>query len=162
MTMKTLKIELKWALIFIASLLLWMLLERITGLHDEYIHLHQYVTLLYAIVAILIYVLALKDKRKNGYAGSASYSQLFKSGLIMTLIITALSPLTQYIVSEEITPDYFNNVVAYSVESGYFESMEQAEAEFNLENYILTSTVWALVMGIATTAIVSIFLQKKK
>ncbi len=157
-----LKIEIRWALIFILSLLLWMLLERLLGLHDEHIDLHQYITMLYAIVAIVIYVLALKDKRKNAYSGSASYSQLFKSGLIITLIITAFSPLTQYIISEVITPDYFTNVITYSVESGYYKSVEQAEAEFNLENYILTSTIWAFVMGLATTAIVSIFLKSKK
>ncbi|WP_019038488.1 DUF4199 domain-containing protein [Psychroflexus tropicus] len=157
-----LKVEIKWALIFILSLLLWMLLERLLGLHDEYIDLHQYITMLYAIVAIVIYVLALKDKRKSAYSESASYSQLFKSGLIITLIITAFSPLSQYIISEVITPDYFTNIITHSVESGYYESVEQAKAEFNLENYILTSTIWAFVMGLATTAIVSIFLKNKK
>lgn len=31
------KIEIKWAVIFIAMSLLWMVLEKLTGLHSTYI-----------------------------------------------------------------------------------------------------------------------------
>lgn len=36
--MKRYSIEVKWAFIFIGSLLIWMLLEKWAGLHDTYIH----------------------------------------------------------------------------------------------------------------------------
>lgn len=158
--MKTYKIEIKWAFIFIASLLLWMLLEKWAGLHDEYIHLHQYITMLYGIVAIVIYSLALIDKRKRFYEGKMSYKQGFMAGLIMTLIITAFSPLTQWIISEVITPYYFENVITHTVETGYYKNLEEAEANFNLENYILQSTIFTFIMGVITTAIVAIFIKK--
>jgi hypothetical protein len=38
--MKTLKIEIKWALIFVAMQLSWMLMEKLTGLHDTHIEKH--------------------------------------------------------------------------------------------------------------------------
>ncbi|MFO7745049.1 MAG: DUF4199 domain-containing protein [Psychroflexus sp.] len=159
--MKNFKTELKWAFIFIASMLIWMLLEKWFGLHDEYIHLHQYITMLYAIVAIAIYVLALRDKRKNYYKGKMTYKQGFKSGLIITIIITIFSPMTQWIISEVITPDYFENVITHSVETGYYKTTEEAESNFNLKTYVIQSTIYAFVMGIVTTSIVAVFTRKK-
>lgn len=159
--MKNFKIEVKWAFIFIGSLLLWMLLERLVGLHDKHIDKHQYLTMLYSIVAIALYVLALLDKKKNFYKGLMTYKQGFITGLIITVIVTIFSPLTQWIISSVITPDYFKNVIQYSVETGYHKSVADAEAQFNLRNYIIQSTVGALIMGIVTTAIVAIFTRKK-
>ena len=46
------KIEIKWALIFSVMGLLWMLLEKLSGLHGKYIDYHQYLTNLFAIPAI--------------------------------------------------------------------------------------------------------------
>ena len=159
--MKNFKIEVKWAFIFIGSLLLWMLLERLIGLHDKHIDKHQYLTMLYSIVAIALYVLAFLDKRKNFYKGLMTYKQGFITGLIITIIVTIFTPLTQWIISSVITPDYFKNVIQYSVETGYHKSVADAEAQFNLINYIIQSTIGALIMGIVTTAIVAIFTRWK-
>lgn len=159
--MKSIRIEIKWAFIFIGSLLLWMLLERLAGLHDKHIDKHQYLTMLYSIVAIALYVFALLDKRKNFYNGVMSYKQGFIAGMIITLIVTVFSPLSQWIISNVITPDYFENVIRYSVETGYHNSVADAEAQFNLKSYMLQSTVGALIMGAVTSAIVAIFTRKK-
>jgi hypothetical protein len=66
--MGNIKIEIKWAIIFSVMTLLWMLLEKLAGLHSTYIDYHLYLTNLFAIPAIWIMVLALKDKKKNFYA----------------------------------------------------------------------------------------------
>lgn len=154
------KIEIKWALIFFGFTLLWSLLERLFGLHDTHIDKHPIVTNFFAIPAITIYVLALRDKKKSFYNGSITYSQAFISGVIMTVIITVLNPLTQWIISNVITPDYFKNAVDFSVDSGK-TTMEEAKAFFNYKSYALLGTVWVLVMGIITSAIVSLFIRTK-
>lgn len=159
---KNYKIEIKWAFIFIGSLLLWMVLERIAGLHDTHIDKHQYITMLYSIIAVLLYYFALRDKRNNFYDGEMTYKQGFMAGLIITLIVTVFSPLTQWIVSYVITPDYFSNVIEYSLESGYHQSLADAEAQFNYKNYALQSTIGAFVMGVITTAIIAFFTKKFK
>jgi hypothetical protein len=63
--MKNLKIEIKWAIIFSLMSLLWMLLEKVSGLHGRYIDYHLYLTNLFAIPAIIVMVMALKDKRRT-------------------------------------------------------------------------------------------------
>jgi glucan phosphoethanolaminetransferase (alkaline phosphatase superfamily) len=155
------KIEIKWALIFIGAMLLWMVLERAVGLHDEHIDKQQYLTTLFAIPAIVIYVLALKDKRKNYYEGEMTYGQGFLSGLVITVIVALFSAPVQWIISTLITPNYFNNVIEYSVETGYYETREAAKANFNLSNYMLQSVIGALIMGVLTTAVVAIFTRRQ-
>lgn len=159
--MAKIKLEIKWALIFVAMSLLWMLLEKLVGLHGTHIDKHMYLTNLFAIPAIIVYVLALKDKKKKDYNGHMTYKQGLISGLIITFIVALLSPLTQWIISTIITPEYFPNVIAYSVETGYHNSLEEAEAYFNLPNYIKQSTIGALIMGTVTSAIVAIFVWTK-
>ena len=159
--MGKIKLEIKWAFIFIATTLVWMVLEKLVGLHDTHIDKHMYMTNLFAIPAILIFVLALRAKKKKDYNGQMSYKQGFLAGLIITVIVTSFSPLTQWIISTIITPEYFPNVIAYSLETGFHNSLEEAEAYFNLNSYMVQSTIWAFVMGVVTTAIVAIFVKTK-
>ncbi len=158
--MKQYSIEIKWGLIFFAASLVWMWFEKILGWHGELINKHPIYTNLFAIVAILIFVLALRDKRKNYYNNSMTWKQGFVAGLIISIVVAVLSPLSQYITHSVITPEYFPNAISYSVENGKM-NQEQAEAFFNLRSYIMQSTVGALVMGVLTSAIVALFLRKK-
>jgi len=158
--MKQYAIEIKWALYFTAMMLFWMILEKMSGLHSTYIHLHPIYTNLVAIPAITMYVLALLDKRKNFYNGVMSYGQGFLSGLILTLFVTLLSPLTQLITSLLITPEYFPNAIQHAVTSGNL-SQPEAEAYFNLKNYLIQVVIGTPVMGIVTTLIVALFTQRK-
>lgn len=160
--MKTISIEIKWALIFSAVTLLWMAAEKLVGLHDKYIDYHLYLTNLFAIPAIIMMVLALKEKKQNFYGGKMSYGQGMMSGVILSFIIAMLSPFTQWITSYLITPEYFPNVIKRSVELGYYKTTEDAAANFNYKNYAIQSTIAALVMGVATTAIAMIFIRSKR
>lgn len=158
--MKNLRIEVKWAVIFVLTALAWMLLERLAGLHGEHIDRHMIYTNFFAIPAITVYVLALRDKRNNFYGGVITYGQSFISGLIITALVTLANPLTQYLVSTVVTPDFFANAIDYAVRSG---KMTQAEAEgyFNLGSYIMQGFIGTPVMGLITTAVVSLFIKRK-
>lgn len=157
--MKQYNIEIKWAIAFVLMTLVWMLLERLSGLHHQHIDKHEIYTNFIALPAIAIYVFALLDKRKNFYGGTMSYKQGFISGLIITLIVTAFSPLTQYITTTIIAPQYFPNVIKYAVDA---QKMTQQEANdfFNLKNFIVQGLIGAPIMGLVTTAIVAIFTRK--
>lgn len=158
--MKKFRIEIKWALIFTAAILVWMLGERLAGLHDRYIEKHAFYTNFFALVAIGIYLLALYDKRKNYFHGFMSWKQGFVSGVILTMIIAVLTPLVQVISSLWISPDYFTNMIDYSVTTGEY-SQEEAIAYFSLTNYIIQSTLFALVSGMITSAIAALIIRKR-
>lgn len=159
--MKNIKIEIKWAIIFSIMGLLWMLLEKVSGLHGRYIDYHLYLTNLFAIPAIIVMVMALKDKKKNFFNGQMTYKQGLISGVIISVIIALISPLTQWITSFVISPEFFPNVIKRSVELGYYATTADVEAQFNYPNYAIQGAIGALVMGIITTAIAMIFIRTK-
>jgi len=154
------KVELKWAFIFIGMMLTWMVLERLAGLHGPNIDKHPIFTNLIAIPAIAIYVLALIDKRKTDYGGTMTYRQGFIAGIIITAIVTLFSPLVQIILSTVISPDYFANMIEYSVQEGKM-TQQEAEEFFNLQSYLVQVIIGTPIMGLITTAIVALFTRKK-
>ncbi|WP_303922753.1 DUF4199 domain-containing protein [Draconibacterium sediminis] len=158
--MKKFAIEIKWAILFAVILLVWMYGERLAGLHDENIEKHAIVTNFFALVAIAVYVVALLDKRKNDFNGKMTWIQGFISGLVITLGVTILTPLTQYLTVEVITPHYFENMIRYAVENG-LQTQEEAEGYFNLQSYMIQSIIATPLMGLVTSAIVAIFTRKK-
>jgi len=158
--MKKYSIEIKWTILFFVISLFWMVLERLAGLHDKHIELHAIITNLFGLVAIIIYALALLDKRRNFYEGKMNWIQGFITGLIITFGITLLTPLSQYITVTLISPHFFDNMITYSVESGRMTS-EQAHEMFNMQSYMIQSTIFAPVAGIITSAIVAVFTRKQ-
>lgn len=159
--MKKFAIEIKWGVIFTIASLLWMFMEKQLGWHDELIEKQAIYTNFFGIVAIVIYVLALLDKRKNFFNGVMTWQQGFVSGMIISVVVAILSPLAQYISLEIISPEYFDNLISYAVENGRM-TQENAEAYFNLKSYIIQSFFFALVVGIVTSAIVALFIRTKK
>jgi hypothetical protein len=158
--MKKIIIEIKWGLLFTVAALLWMVFEKAMGWHGPRIADHAIYTNLFAFVAIIVYVFALMDKRKNYYGGYMSWKQGFLSGMVLSVVIALLTPLSQYITLEWISPEYFENVINYSVETGEL-SREEAESKFNLPVYIYSSFGFALIVGAVTSAVVAIFVSRK-
>jgi len=156
---KSVKIEIKWAIVFFVATLLWMLLERLVGLHDQYIDQHALYTNFFAVIAIGVYVLALLNKRKQFYHGRMNYWQGVQSGLWLTFFIVILVPLAQYLTHTLVTPDYFNNVSQLAVESNQM-TQSQAQAYFSLPHYIQLSVIMAAIMGLITSLVVALFTRR--
>jgi len=161
MKLSNLKIEIKWAAIFVGFTLLWLTMEKTLGFHDEKIAQHPIITNIIMIPAILIYLFGLLDKRKNSYDGIMSFKQGFVAGFTISIFVTICIPITQSIISFVISPEYFSNAIAYSVETGEV-SQEEAEEFFNLKSYIIQGMLFTPVVGSVTTAILMLFLKKSK
>ena len=157
--MRKFKIEIKWSLIFIVVLLIWMGIENIAGLHTVHIDKHMYYTNLFGIVAIIVYTLALIDKRSNIFNGRMTWKQGFISGMIITIIIACFSPLTQLIIHKIIAPTYFQNAIKHGISLG--KDPDILANYFNLRSYIFQSLFSTLSMGIVTSALVALFVKKK-
>jgi hypothetical protein len=158
---KKFQIEIKWGILFILSGLVWMGMEKSLGWHDALLEQHASLTMFYAPIAIALYVLALRDKRRSYYQGEMTYLQGLISGLVLTLVVVLLTPLSQYISHEYISPDYFPNIIRLTVEKG---EMSQAEAEihFSLKSYIQQSVAFAAFMGLMTSSVVAFFTRSVK
>lgn len=150
------KTEIKWGLIFSLMMLLWLALERLTGLHDKHIGLQAYLTNLIAIPAIWIYVLMLREKRRQ-LGGKLSFKQAFLAGLLMTVVAAVLVPPSQWLTFNFITPHYLENALNYSVAHG--QPLAEAQAFFNRSNYLRVGIIGALGMGLITTLILAFIMR---
>jgi hypothetical protein len=151
--------ELMWAIYFIAVGIIWMVFEKAMGWHDVHIADHEVYTNFFSIVAILVVVLYMKAKKRQ-LAEENNYKNLLLGGIGLSVFIALLSPISMFITFEYITPDYISNAINYAVESGN-ATQEEAEAYFNFSSYIIQSSIFALIIGIITSAIVAIFFRKK-
>jgi hypothetical protein len=158
--MKQYSIEIKWAFIFFAVSLAWMILERLVGLHDTYIRLHPFISMFFMVPAIAVYVFAFLDKKKNFYQGNMNYLQGLIFGLIVSAIISALTPLTQFLNSYVITPHYFENAIRYAVDHQQM-SQDDANAYFSFKNYMIQSCMAAPLIGTITSVVVAFFTKSK-
>lgn len=154
------KTEIKWGIIFSLFMLVWLWMEFILGFHTKYIAYHPYFTNLALIPSILIIRAGMKEKKRL-LGGEITYMQAMKSGLMMTLVITLLSPLSQYIFHHFINPDFFHSMIDYAVKNGK-ATPEQANQYFNFKNYMIESTVGSLFIGVAIVSVSALVLRTKK
>ena len=63
--MKNIRTATKWGIICTIVLMLWTLLERILGWHDELIDKHAYYTMIFILPAFIMYYFALVEKRET-------------------------------------------------------------------------------------------------
>ncbi len=127
---------------------------------NTHIEKHATYTNFFALVAVAVYVFALRDKRDNDFNGYMSWKDGFISGVIISLMVMVLTPFSQLITAYVITPDYFKSAIEYGVKHG-LTTRSDAEAYFNLKHYVILSTVSAPLMGIITSAVVAFFIKKE-
>jgi len=159
--MKKFTIEIKWGIQFSLLSIVWMIFEKTMGWHDQLIAMQPIYTNLFGIIAVLIYFLALLDKKKNFYQGKMDWKQGFIAGIALSIVISLLSPIVQYVTYTYITPNYFTNIIHYTV-SHKKQTQAQAELFFSLRSYMLQGAFGGLSMGVLTAAIVALLVKTKK
>lgn len=159
--MRKFAIEIRWAIQFSIISIVWMILEKSLGWHDAQIGRQLIYTNLFGFVAVALYILAIRDKKKNYYHGQMTWKQAFLSGTIMTVIIAILSPMINTVIYNFVTPGFFDHMVAHRVAQKY-QTKEQAEAYFNLHSYIVLGLFDILSKGILTAAVIALFVKNQK
>lgn len=153
-------IELKWGLVFSLSMVVWMIIERLLGFHGPRIEQHAFFSMTFALIAVAVYVLALQDARKRRFNEQMNYVQGFSTGLGITIVVAILSPLVQLLIHRVISPEFFTNMQVHAVATERMTA-EAAAAYFSLAAYIQQSFVFALIMGLITSAVVAFFVRSK-
>lgn len=148
------RIQIKWSVLFFVATITWMLLEKLMGWHGPRINQHAQFSNLYDGVFVAVFALAFWENRRKAATNKLGWVKGFLFGLGITLIVTALSPLTQTIIHKVISPEFFSNVIRLAVDNEML-TQEAAEAKFNLRNYIFENLVGTFVLGICCTAVLA-------
>ena len=148
--------EIKFGLFFSAMNVIWMFGEKLAGLHDVHIADQAFYTNYFAIPSILLYAVAMYQKQTE-LGGEMNFKQGFMSGLGIMIIVTALTPIIQFIIHTVITPDYFTNVRAFVIKQGM--NPEVANTHFTLNSFIMLSVFTGFMYGIITTIFTTIMVR---
>lgn len=154
------RIELAWAGIFFLMTLAWMSLEKSLGWHDTRIADHALYTNIYDLLFIVTLAMAMRSIKTKRYQGNMSWKQGIISGMWITLILAALSPLTQWITHRLISPDFFPNIIQFVTDNDLMTA-EAAAAQFNLPNYVWQNLVGTLILGSAATLVLAHIFRTK-
>lgn len=157
--MEKFKIEFKWASIFTGINLLWIYVEKYLGLHDEYVDYHVLVGLVMLLPLVFCIYSSLKQKREEYYNGTITWQKAFLSGALLSLLVAGLSPGPIYVMSTYVSPDFFDNAIAKSIERG--TAKEVANQYFNLNAYISQAIMFYLAFGVMISALVGLILRRK-
>jgi hypothetical protein len=156
MDMKT---EIKFAILYVVASFLWSCIEYFTGLESTHINLHPYfVTPFYVLLTAVIYILALREKRAI-LGGKVTFGKAFATGIILSVFILVLNPVSFYLFNTFINPGFFKDFALYKIQT---ENMTRAAADayYNFNNLLIRGSLYRLVMGIVATILISSFIKK--
>jgi len=153
------KIEFRWASIFTAINLVWVYIEKSLGFHDELSYIHPVISLVLIVpIGICIYF-SLRQKKRSYYSGNITWQKAFISGAFLSLLIAALSIGTVYVMTQYISPDFFETAIELSVQNGANE--EFVKQSFNLNAYIKDTMMFYLASGVMISAILALVIKSK-
>jgi len=157
--MEKFKIEFKWASVFTAINLIWIYVEKHLGLHDEHIDYHSIVSLVMLLPFSFCIFMSLKQKREEYYKGEMTWQKAFFSGALLSLLVAGLSPGPIYVMTQYISPDFFEIAQNASAERGV--SAELTKQLFNLNTYISQAIMFYLAFGVMISAVVGLFVKRQ-
>lgn len=157
--MKKFAIEIKWGIRYAFLWILWLFIEKSSGYYNEKIADHALYSALFTFIILFVYYVAIKEKKNDFFKGEMSWKQGCVTGIFLTIVMAALTPFCQIIFHKAIAPEFFPNMIEYSVSKG--NSREMAENYFNLTSYILQSIFGTLSLGVVISALVALILQTK-
>lgn len=108
--------EIKWGVLFILFQLGWVLAERLLGFHSTLIAWYAMANAVFLLVSLLFYTLALSIKRRDFYYGEMSWQQGFYCGLVITIVVVVLTPLSHWLIHTVISPHLVTNMATYTMQ----------------------------------------------
>lgn len=162
------KIALKYGLLIVVFLFLWLTLEYMVGLRTDYVRFHPLATLLSLVIPLLFLYYGMREAQKS-YRGveEFTYGKAFQTGILITLVVAVLSPIGQWLFFSVLAPDFFDsmqpNVEAQKLSQDIDAEVARREGEepMYLSAYLMQSALGYLIAGVVMSAILAIFVRDK-
>ena len=156
--MKKFTVEIRWAIRYIFVYIAWVFLEKGMGVYSTNIASYPNYSMGFYALALLLYILAINDKKKQIFHNSMSWKQGCVSGIYLSIGIGILMPFCQAIVHKFIAPEFFPNMIQYAVSKNYMQPAAAAEY-YSLYTYIFQSLFFSLSIGVVFSAIAALILR---
>lgn len=159
--MNKIGIELKWAALITTFSCVWAAFENALGYHKDFSNIIV-TAFFYYILLTLLWAIAFIDKKKSlGKDTIWEFKSAFKFGLLLTGLLTILSPIAQYIIYQTISPDYFENIIHYQLAKGK-QTRESLELIHNMNFTIRQGVMNSLSLGVVFSSLYAWVFKSKK
>ena len=159
--MKQFSIEFKWAFNFFIASMLWMMIEKTLGYHDEKIQYQPLFSMLFGLVTIGIYIFALREKKVKFYHNQMNWREGFVSGLTLSLVIGLFTTMIEYTKHHVISPYYLETMQNIIIEQKKM-TPENAGNFFTFSNTLSQSIFYVISFGSVLAAVVSLVIKSKE
>lgn len=153
--MEKYRIEIKWALIFGAIYLIWMIIEKQLGFHSEKALQEPLFNLIFIPISFILFFLALREKKKVVFNNEIEWKQGFASGIVLSFLITIISTTVVYITFSLISPNFFETAINMS------KNKEVAQFNFNLPVFVKNNIFDKLSFSVVFAATISYMIKTK-
>lgn len=153
------KLELKWVAIIFVVHILWHIAEKMLGIYGANVAYKDISGPLFLVVYGGIMFLAISDLRSKN-RGYLNRRHGFLSSLFISFVLVALAPVMVALLVFVISPDFFNDMIIATTDSGIYSSYAAAENEFNFWSFVRLYMVSYLLAGALSGALWSFLLHK--
>jgi nitrate/nitrite transporter NarK len=159
--MKQFSIEFKWAFNFFIASMLWMMIEKTLGYHDEKIQYQPLFAMIFGLVTVGIYILALREKKQKFYQNQMNWREGFVSGLTLSLVIALFTTMIEYTKHHVVSPYYLETMKKIIVEQNKM-TLENADNFFTFSNTLSQSIFYVISFGSVLAAAISLAIKSKE
>lgn len=164
----TIKTAAKWGLFIGVANMVWLYLAYYIGLHTSGIMVFQIFMLVWVVITIAGFILALRAiKRQNPALGYLAGVGAGAIAAIVSALVAVAAQVGYYRVIHPAWPEYMagqtrEHFTAMGLPPADVDNMvEQARGTFTLTNYAITSAATALIFGVVLSALIMLFLRRK-
>lgn len=163
-------IEFKYGLFSSFLLFIWLIFEY-TLLLPKYYELSYYLSMIAVFIPAFGIYSGIKERKNKVNFGFISFKEAFKTGIIITIIISALVIMFIYIYYEYINPEFVNYLAAETEKTLLQENVNRDEINeaitviryrYSLNVQLISQLLFILIGGTGISFIVSVLLKKTK
>jgi len=162
--------ELKYGIFTSFLLFIWMILVYtliIPNFHQSKMFI-GFLALIFPAIGIYF---GIKERRDKTNFGFIKFKDAFRTGIVITFILTVMIVLFTYVYYKYVNPDYVNEV-AYETEKALMQEnlkreiidaeIAEAKYKFRFDIQIIQQLLYVLIGGTLISAIASFLLKKEK
>ncbi|MGO2102156.1 DUF4199 domain-containing protein [Psychroflexus halocasei] len=157
--MKNFRIEFKWAMFYTLLNFLWLYAEKAFGWHSSGASRYAVYSMIMVVPQVAVTYFNMREKSEKFFDGNIEWRKAFFSGVVLSVLIAALSPVIVYALTEFVSPDF----VTTAIEQGVGKGMEEDSAKslYNMNSLSKQAMFGNLATGVFWSAILALFFKKK-
>lgn len=162
--------EFKYGLFSAFLLIVWMIIFY-TLLIPNYHQFGSYVSIIAFFIPFAGIYFGIREKRIRSNFGYITFKDAFKTGMIITLIISVIMMVFVYVYYEYVNPEFLNYLIAEAQKKllASSASRDEINAEITIITYkyslnvqLIEQTLYVLAGGTITSFIASFLLKKTR